>query len=99
MNTVTAHAINQVTLSLYREGRDMLLHNFQDWALDQVRSLIPFDSAWGGNAAMEPMKIHWLHLHNCDASIIEAYPPYMEQDFFRPKLMAHPGVSVNMSDL
>ena len=99
MNDVSAHALNQVTLSLYREGRDMLLHNFQDWALGQVRSLIPFDSAWWGNAASEPMKIHWLHLHNCDASIMEAYSPYMARDFFRAELMARPGQSINMSDL
>ena len=99
MNSITPQALNQLTLSLYREGRDVLLHKFQDWALEQVKSLIPFDSAWWGNAATEPIKIHWLHLYNCDASILEAYPPCIPHDFFRAELMAHPGVSVNMSDL
>lgn len=93
------HAVNQTILSLYRYGRDMRLHNFQDWALEQVRNVIHFDSAWWGNSAMEPPKIHWIHLFNCDASIMQAYPPYLEEDFFRAALMAHPGVSINSSDL
>lgn len=99
MTPITADSINQLTLSLYRDGRNISLRSFQDWALEQLRGLIAFDSAWWGNAAMEPMKIHWLHLHNCDASIAEVYAPYMAEDFFREALMAQPGVSINMSDL
>lgn len=92
-------AINDVILALYREGRDMPLRGYQDWALDQIQSVIPFDSAWWGNAATEPPNIHWIHLHNCDASIIETYPPYMMEDFFREALMANPGKAINTSDL
>ena len=92
-------AVNEVILTLYRDGRDIALRSYQDWALEQVRGLIPFDSAWWGNAAAEPMKIHWIHLFNCDASILETYTPYMSQDFFRAQLMAKPGTTVNMSDL
>ena len=92
-------AVNEVILTLYRDGRDIALRTYQDWALEQIRGLIPFDSAWWGNAAAEPMKIHWIHLHNCDASIMETYPPYMAEDFFRAELMAKPGATVNMSDL
>ena len=99
MNPIATQALNQVTLSLYREGRDVQLHKFQDWALEQVKSVIQFDSAWWGNAAMEPIKIHWLHLYNCDASILEAYPPCIAEDFFRAELMAHPGASVNSANL
>ena len=99
MNTPALPTLNTVTLALYREGRDIPLRSFQDWALEQVRSLIPFDSAWWGSAAMAPNKIHWLHLDNCDASIAEVYAPHMADDFFRAALMAHPGVSINTSDL
>ena len=98
-NDLTSHALNQVVLSLYREGRDLQLHNFQDWALEQVRSVIAFDSAWWGNAALTPNKIHWLRLFNCDASILQDYPAHMDGDFFRAALMANPGVSTNLSDL
>ncbi|HTD90851.1 MAG TPA: hypothetical protein VK663_09325, partial [Burkholderiales bacterium] len=92
-------AVNEVILTLYRDGRDIALRSYQDWALEQVLGLIPFDSAWWGNAAAEPMKIHWIHLYNCDASILETYTPYMLQDFFRAELMARPGETINMSDL
>lgn len=99
MTTIDPHAVNQIILSLYRDGRDLHLHNFQDWALEQVRNVIPFDSAWWGNAAMEPPKIHWIHLFNCDASIMEDYPPYLDEDFFRAALIANPGVAINSCDL
>jgi DNA-binding CsgD family transcriptional regulator len=98
-NTSMSREINNVLLSLYREGRELQLHNFQDWALEQVRNVISFDSAWWGNAAMEPSKIHWLRLFNCDESILGDYPPYIDQDFFRAALVANPGVCINMSDL
>ena len=99
MTPITANSINQLTLSLYRDGRNISLRSFQDWALEQLRGLIGFDSAWWGNAAVEPMKIHWLHLHHCDKSILEAYPPYIADDFFRAAMMASPGASINLSDL
>jgi DNA-binding CsgD family transcriptional regulator len=98
-NKVTSQALNRVILSLYRDGRDLRLHNFQDWALEQVRKVVQFDSAWWGNAAMEPGKIHWIYLFNCDASIMAAYPPYLDEDFFRAALMANPGKSISTSDL
>lgn len=98
MTTVPMSAINQLVLSLYRDGRDLLLHQFQDWALEQVNGVIPFDSACWGNAALEPIKVHWVHLYQCDGSILDAYSPYVPHDFFRDKLMEHPGVSVAMSD-
>jgi DNA-binding CsgD family transcriptional regulator len=92
-------AVNEVILTLYRDGRDIALRSYQDWALEQVHTLIPFDSAWWGNGAAEPMKIHWIHLYNCNESILNDYVPYMTQDFFRAELMLKPGTTVNMSDL
>ena len=91
--------LNRVVLALYREGRDMPLRGYQDWALDLIKGLIPFDSAWWGNAATEPPNIHWIHLLNCDASILDTYGPYMMEDFFRAALMANPGKAINTVDL
>jgi DNA-binding CsgD family transcriptional regulator len=99
MDVVTGKFFNQLVLSLYREGRDVPLARFQDWALEQVRTLIPFDSACWGNAAMELAAVHWLHLYGCDPSIIDAYPLVQEKDFFRTALMAAPGICLNLSDL
>lgn len=93
------HTLNRVILELHRAGREAAYNRFQASALELVREIIPFDSAWWGNAAAEPMEIHRLHLCNCDDSILEAYRPYMAQDFFRAALVAQPGVSINMADL
>lgn len=94
-----AHALNRLILTFYRDGREVALGSFHEWALEQIKGLIPFDSAWWGNAAANPPELHDMNLHNCDQSILEAYPPYLEQDFFRAALIASPGVSINMSDL
>lgn len=92
-------AFNRVVLQIHRAGREVPLDRFQSEALLLVRQVIPFDSAWWGNAAALPMEIHSLHLHNCEQSILEAYAPYIEQDFFRAALIAQPGRTINMADL
>ncbi len=99
MLTTDAHALNKVILAIYREGREVPVGSFQAWALERVEGLIGFDSAWWGNAAANPPELHEMHLHNCEHGILEAYPPYLEQDFFRAALINSPGISVNMSDL
>jgi DNA-binding CsgD family transcriptional regulator len=88
-----------VLLELHRAGREASYRAFQPFVLKSIQALIPFDSAWWGNAAAEPVEIHRLHLHNCPASILDDYVPYMEQDFFRAALMARPCVTINLADL
>lgn len=96
---VNLHALNRVILDIHRAGREVAYSQFQPLALDLIQKIIPFDSAWWGNAAAEPPEIHRLHLFNCDESILQAYVPHMEQDFFRTALIAQPGVTINMADL
>lgn len=91
--------LNPVLLDLHQAGREAPFHAFQRIALDAIGTLIPFDSAWWGNASTEPLEIHRLHLHNCASSILQDYLPYMNQDFMRAELMANPGRSVNLADL
>ncbi len=91
--------LNRVILELHRAGREAALENFQPAALELIQEVIPFDSAWWGNATAEPMEIHRLYLHRCESTILEAYVPYMDQDFFRAALIAHPGTTINMADL
>jgi len=96
---IDVRGLTRVLLELHRAGREATYAAFQPLALEAIQSLIPFDSAWWGNAAAEPMEIHRLHLHNCPATILQDYVPYIEQDFFRAQLMAHPGTTINMADL
>lgn len=96
---LNVRALNALTLQLHRIGRELSFSQFQPSALELIQEIIPFDSAWWGNAAAEPMEIHRLYLCNCDDSILQTYTPYMQQDFFRAALMAQPGVTINMADL
>ncbi|MDP2031171.1 MAG: LuxR family transcriptional regulator [Thiobacillus sp.] len=90
---------NRLLLELHRTGQEAPLSQFQPAALELIREMIPFDSAWWGNASAEPLEIHRLYLHNCDDSILETYLPYMGEDFMRAALMANPGKTINMADL
>lgn len=92
-------ALNAVLLDLHRAGRKVALSAFQRIALELIAEVIPFDSAWWGNASAEPPEIHWLHLYNCDGSILDAYTPHMGEDFMRAALIANPGKSINLADL
>ena len=96
---LNVRGLNSLILALHRAGREAAYTRFQSWVLEEIKALIPFDSAWWGNASAETQEIHRLHLHNCDDSILQAYPPYMDQDFFRAALIASPGVTINMADL
>lgn len=91
--------LNPVLLDLHQAGREAPFKAFQSIALDLIHRLIPFDSAWWGNASADPPEIHRLYLHNCDESILQDYLPYMGEDFMRAELIAHPGKSVNLADL
>ncbi|MBK9325251.1 MAG: helix-turn-helix transcriptional regulator [Hydrogenophilales bacterium] len=96
---LNVHGLSRVVLELNRASREAAFSRFQPLALELIREIIPFDSAWWGNAAAEPMEIHRLYLCNCDDSILENYRPLMAQDFFLAALMAQPGVTINMADL
>ena len=96
---LNARGLCHTTLALHRVGREVPFRKFQPAALEVIQGILPFDSAWWGNAAAEPMEIHRLYLFNCDDSILDAYVPYMAEDFFRTALIATPGTTINMADL
>lgn len=72
-------AASETALALHRAGRTVPFENFQQIALKLLQDLIPFDSAWWGNASADPDEILQLHLHRCEPSILEAYAPCMEE--------------------
>lgn len=94
-----ARALNGVILSLYREGREVPLSRYRAWALEQVASVIGFDSACWGSASAEPPALHEMHLHNCEHGIVEAYARCSEHDFLRAALHADPGTAIHLGDL
>ncbi len=102
LQTVSGSSVRDLSrsiLEVHRAGREAAFVQFQPLVLELIRQILPFDSAWWGNAAAEPMEIHRLYLFNCDDTILEAYVPYMAQDFFRAAMIATPGTTINMADL
>jgi DNA-binding CsgD family transcriptional regulator len=93
------HALGHTLLAVHQAGRTVPFAQFQRRALELLCELIPFDSAWWGNASVDPGQILQLHLFNCDEAILSAYQPYIEEDFMRAALMARPGTTVNLADL
>lgn len=91
--------LSQLILDLYHASRRTPFAAFQSHALELLKPALPFDSAWWGNASANPAQIHRIYLYNCDRQIIDDYPNYLEQDFFRVALSENPGRSINMSDL
>ena len=99
MEMADARALNGVILSLYREGREVPLGRYRAWALEQVASVVGFDSACWGSASAEPPALHEMHLHNCEHGVVEAYVRCSKHDFFRAALIADPGTAISLGDL
>ncbi len=62
-------------LNLWRGALEKPDHEFKDWALSEVKTLIPFDScAWGkGRWINEQPVVHHIHLHNLPGDFIESW--------------------------
>lgn len=59
-------AFSTTALDLQRGSREQTVATYQNWALSQVKSVIPFDAAfWGGGRgpAHQPA-VHFMHLYN-----------------------------------
>lgn len=66
---------SRLTLSLYRIALEKSLHEFQDAALDLLRTKLPFDSCMWGTATHtnSGIDIHSIHLNNQPKEMIESY--------------------------
>jgi DNA-binding CsgD family transcriptional regulator len=91
--------ISSVILNINRAGQQSTYEQYRPWVLDEIKTLIPFDSACWANAVAEPMEIFRLHSYNCDNSLLERYQLNMKQDCFWDALIANPGITINLMDL
>lgn len=91
--------VGRFLLDLYRAGREIPYPGFKDWVFEQLGGLIGFDSAWWGSGSERPLNVHRVALFRCDPAILEAYPQFIEVDFFRDAVSRHPGKAMLFSDL
>ena len=69
-------------LTLYRGAAEKSSAEFKDWALNETKSLIPFDSCiWGAGSwtSGEP-RIHSMHLNNIDGDFVASWMEHQHED-------------------
>ena len=78
-------------LNLYRGALDKPPHEFRDWALNEAKSIIPFDSCiWGSGSWVDGQPIiHSVHLHNLDADFISNWLQYQHEDTLMKEMQLH----------
>lgn len=69
-------------LKLSRGSLEKPTVEFKDWALNEVKSLIAFDSCvWGSGSWIDGQpRIHAVHLHNLDGEFISNWMQYQHED-------------------
>ncbi len=85
--------------NLYLSAPSQDASGFRDWALDEVRHLIPFDAALWGKGSAVSRTFHTVTLTGLDTT----YPRELEKTAsfnpMMPALQESPGAAVDMADL
>jgi DNA-binding CsgD family transcriptional regulator len=90
-------AYSQLLLTLYRAAREMPAHEFPDFALGMVKSLIPFDSArlvtveMAGKSAI----VQGAHLHNEPDDMVLDWEQISRYDTVLETVVAYPGKALS----
>jgi len=92
--------LSALVQSIYQGARDQRVEDFQDWALEQVKSIVYFDSAiWVSGALLNgDLLSHSIQLHNQPPDMLENYARYEDQDLLRQMVMAKAGETINTSE-
>lgn len=69
-------------LRLYRGALEKSADDFKDWAVNETKTLIPFDSCvWGAGSWMAGQpKIHSIHLNNLDEGFVASWVQHQHED-------------------
>lgn len=90
--------LSRLILALYRGCREQPVAGFQDWAFEQVKSVLPFDSAlWltgvlhsDGNATF-----HTRHLYRQPLQLLVDWAATQKREMFTQQVFATPSVTCN----
>ena len=88
---------NTLILNLYRGTREIAPLTFQDWALDQLKTLAQFNSAiWGRGGVENGMaQIYSVHLHHLPPDSLASYARFRERDTVGAAAMRAMGSTIN----
>lgn len=96
------NCLSALVQALYRGARNEPPETFQDWALEQVKTIIPFDSAkWvTGSVQNGELIPHSLHLHRLPETEIKNYLANLKtQDPMLTKILSNPGKTFDLYDI
>jgi DNA-binding CsgD family transcriptional regulator len=89
------HDVNDVLLNLYRLSHELPIHLFQDAALEEVKSLVPFEaSMWGTANLQHGTEMHTVHLHQKTPEMLVEYDDVKDLDTITLALVQAPRVTV-----
>lgn len=75
-------AFSDFLLTLYCGAEKIPTDEFKDWALNEVKSLILFDSSvWGSGCWINGKpRVHVVHLNNLDESFVAIWMQHQHED-------------------
>ncbi len=89
----------QLLLRLHDGVGEQSLTGFRHWVLEQLESILDFDSAMWGSASDDPRQMHEVCLYRQPRAMLESYARYQDDDFLRDEVCRVPGHTVNLADL
>jgi len=89
----------QLLLRLHGGAGEQSLTGFRHWVLEQLESILDFDSAMWGSASDNPRQMHEVCLYRQPEAMLQSYARYQDVDFLRDEVCRRPGHTVNLADL
>lgn len=90
-----AQDIHVVLLKLYRLSHELPIGGFQDAALEEIKTLLPFDSSmWGTGNLRNGLEMHTVHLHQKSPEMLVEYGDLNHQDNTHATLIQAPRVTI-----
>jgi DNA-binding CsgD family transcriptional regulator len=91
--------LSNYLLKLARGTLEQPAHDFKEWALNETKQLIPFDSCvWlMGNWIDEVPVIQSIHTHQLDAGFIENWARFQHEDKLAREVTSHNNHTINVN--
>lgn len=93
------HAMQRLVSRLYRAGVERPAEDFQRWALQQLKGLVPHDAAVWGMGHAERGRFHNVKVFGVDQDYAHALERWLGENPIYPRLADQPGEPVDMRDV
>ena len=94
-----AAPLDEFIRTIYRYGVDVPPAAFRQWALQELRQLIPFDAAiWGSGPASKP-HFHTVTTVDVQPDFAQALEATMQDNPLLPAIIERPGVPISMDEI